>query len=137
MTLCDAGPLVALVDRDDPYHARCTAALEGLESLVSTWQCFTEAMHLVRRSGGYQAQDTLWRYWEDGLIALHASDEGEAARMRELMHQYRDAPMDLADASLVTAAEWLELRQVFTLDAHFYAYRIHGRHPFQVVPALS
>jgi uncharacterized protein len=135
VTLCDAGPLVALVDRGDPDHQRCTAALKGIEFLVSTWQCFTEAMHLVRRSGGYRAQETLWRYWENGLLSLHVSNEAEAARMRELMHQYRDAPMDLADASLVTAAEWLELRSVFTLDQHFHGYRIHGRHAFEIVPA--
>jgi predicted nucleic acid-binding protein len=137
VTLCDAGPLVALIDRDDPDHARCRAALQDMELLVSTWQCFTEAMHLAYRAGGYKAQEALWTYWEEGLLALHASDEGESARMRELMHQYRDAPMDLADASLVTAAEWLQLRQVFTLDRHFHAYRIHGRHAFEVVPAQT
>lgn len=137
MTLCDTGPLVALLDRDDPHHGRCTAALHGLEFLVSTWQCFTEAMHLARRAGGHRAQEALWKYWEDGLLSLHASGEGESARMRELMHQYRDTPMDLADASLVTAAEWLQLRQVFTLDQHFRAYRIHGLHAFEVIPAGS
>ena len=54
--------------------------------------------------------------------------------MRILMRQYRDSPMDLADASLVAAAEKLNLRRIFTLDDHFYAYRINGTHPFTVVP---
>lgn len=135
MILCDTGPLVALINRDDPDHLRCAAALADEDFLVSTWQCFTEAMHLLHRRGGHTAQETLWSYWEDGVLALHASDEGESVRMRELMRQYKDAPMDLADASLVTAAEWLELRRVFTLDKHFNAYRIHGRHAFEVVPA--
>lgn len=135
--LCDAGPLVALVDRGDPNHQRCMAALNGIDLLVSTWQCFTEAMHLAYRSGGYRAQEALWRYWENGLLALHLSSEGEAARMRELMHQYSDTPMDLADASLVTAAEWLELRRVFTLDRHFHGYRIRGRHAFDVIPGMQ
>ena len=39
------------------------------------------------------------------------------------MRQYHDAPMDLADASLVVAAERLNLRRIFTLDSHFRAYR--------------
>jgi uncharacterized protein len=134
VTLCDAGPLVALIDRDDPHHDECVAAMEHVGLLVSTWQCFTEAMHLARRAGGYRAQAALWGFWERGLLSFHLSDEGESARMRELMHQYRDTPMDLADASLVTAAEWLQLRRVFTLDQHFRAYRVHGRHAFELLP---
>jgi uncharacterized protein len=54
--------------------------------------------------------------------------------MRVLMRQYRDTPMDLADASLVVAAERLNLHRIFTLDSHFYAYRINGTHSFEVVP---
>jgi predicted nucleic acid-binding protein len=50
------------------------------------------------------------------------------------MQQYHDAPMDLADASLVTVAERLQLHRIFTLDRHFYAYRIDGQHPFDIVP---
>lgn len=91
-------------------------------------------MHLVRRGGGHRAQDALWGYLEDGLVDLHVSPQAEWARMRSLMRQYRDSPMDLADASLVIAAEQLGLRRVFTLDAHFRAYRIHGEHAFAVIP---
>lgn len=47
---------------------------------------------------------------------------------------YRDVPMDFADASLVSTAEILNLTQIFTLDRHFYAYRIHGKTPFSVLP---
>jgi uncharacterized protein len=137
VTLCDAGPLVAIIDRNDPHHAQCTAALDGMEFLVSTWQCFTEAMHLARRAGGYRAQEALWKFWENGVLSFHVSDEGQSARMRELMHQYQDAPMDLADASLVAAAEWLRVRRVFTLDQHFRAYRINGRHAFEIIPSLG
>ena len=54
--------------------------------------------------------------------------------MRALVRQYSDAPMDLADASLVSAAEQLEVRRIFTIDAHFHAYRIQGKDAFQVIP---
>jgi predicted nucleic acid-binding protein len=50
------------------------------------------------------------------------------------MQQYHDTPMDLADASLVAAAEALNLRRIFTLDSHFLAYRFRGTHRFQVIP---
>lgn len=136
VTLCDTGPLVALVDRDDPHHARCVAALQTLpaQPLLTTWPCFTEAMYLLWRAGGLPAQDELWGYLADGLVVLHIPEATEWERIRALMQQYHDAPMDLADASLVTAAERFQLRRIFTLDRHFYAYRIDGRHPFDVIP---
>jgi uncharacterized protein len=135
MTLCDTGPLVALINAGDAHHHRCTAALPHLSSpLLTTWPCLTETMYLLTRYGGYPAQEELWAYVEDGLLTLHTSSEGERARMHVLMQQYRDTPMDLADASLVAAAEALNVVQVFTLDSHFYAYRIAGARAFTVVP---
>ena len=52
MTLCDAGPLFALVDpRQAVLHQRCKAALSHLRSpLITTWPSFTEAMYLAHRS---------------------------------------------------------------------------------------
>ena len=45
-------------------------------------------------------------------------------RAFELMELYADRPMDLADASLVTAAEALDTRTIFTIDRNdFETYR--------------
>jgi predicted nucleic acid-binding protein len=53
------------------------------------------------------------------------------------MERYADHPMDLADASLVAAAEALDTRRVFTIDRRdFEAYRVrrgHRHHPMQIV----
>ena len=64
MTLTDTGPLVALINAADQHHARCDATLAALppEPLLTTWPCFTEAMHLLWRDGGYRYQTTLWEY---------------------------------------------------------------------------
>ncbi len=94
----------------------------------------TEAMHLLGKADGYRSQDVLWQYLVRGALRLHAPDEMEWERMRALMAQYRDTPMDLADASLVAAAEALNLRRVFTLDSHFRAYRMVNKHAFDIVP---
>ena len=51
-------------------------------------------------------------------------NEPSLARALELMERYADHPMDLADASLVTAAEALRTTSIFTLDrSDFSAYR--------------
>ncbi len=45
------------------------------------------------------------------------------------MEQYADHPMDLADASLIAAAEALATTRVFTIDRHdFQTYRIRPGH---------
>ena len=105
-----------------------------LPTLVTTWLCFTEAMHLVNRAGGYAAQETLWGYVDDGLVVPHDLSTAERARMRVLMGKYSDTPMDLADASLVAVAETLNVRRVFTVDSDFLVYRTRGDEPFAVVP---
>lgn len=80
------------------------------------------------------AQEMLWNFVEDASIKLDAPRPGEWQQMRVLMRRYSDAPMDLADASLVTAAERLGTNRVFTTDRHFHAYRVEGRRAFEVVP---
>ncbi len=54
--------------------------------------------------------------------------------MQVLMEQYRDIPMDLADASLVATAESLNQKQIFTLDRDFHIYCLPRNQPFDVVP---
>jgi predicted nucleic acid-binding protein len=134
--LCDTGPLVAVVDRRDIHHNACLAALGSIPegSLVTTWPCLAEAMHLAWRAGGVAAQELLWSFVADSSIKLDTPDPDEWQQMRALMRQYADAPMDLADASLVTAAERLGTNRVFTTDRHFHAYRLEGRRAFKVVP---
>ena len=135
MTLTDTGPLVALVDADDAAHASCVAALPRLtQPLLTTWPCFTEAMYLVGSEGGYASQEELWGYLEDSLVQIHESSVAERLRMRVLMRQYHDTPMDLADASLVAAAAVLEITRIFTIDSDFRVYRIHRNIPFEIIP---
>lgn len=53
MTHTDAGPLVALIDADEPDHEVCVFALRELQRpLIMTSPAFTEAMYLLARAGG-------------------------------------------------------------------------------------
>jgi len=133
--LVDAGPLVALIDRADPGHGACVAALKTLRGpLVTVWPAFTEAMYLLGRS--WQGQKALWSRLETDALAMAPLGDADAPRMRELMEKYRDLPMDLADAALVRVAERDALTQIFTLDRrHFSLYRPGRRRRFSIVPA--
>jgi uncharacterized protein len=134
-TLTDTGPLVALIDRGEERHGECKELLPTLtEPLITTWPCITEAMHLLNYSGGWQHQRALWNLINSGILSIHALTGEETTHMTALMEKYRDTPMDLADASLIAAAETRRLRRVFTLDSDFRIYRLNDRDSFEVVP---
>ena len=117
--LVDTGPLVAIFSPSDSYHASCSATLRTLngEPMITTWQCFTEAMYFHHRDGGYRQQSQLWNMRRAGLLRIHTTTESEADRLDFLMGQYRNLPLALADASLIAAAESLALRRLFTIDS--------------------
>jgi predicted nucleic acid-binding protein len=90
-------------------------------------------MYLLGRAGGYRFQKVLWQMYMNGDLVIHDVTPGEVSRMRELMETYHDAPMDLADASVVAMVEVLSTQRVFTIDTHFYAYRTKDGKALEVV----
>jgi predicted nucleic acid-binding protein len=132
--LVDAGPLVAILHRDDGRHRECVHTLRALRPpLGTTWPVMTEAMYLLGFSS--EAQDELWNLIESGRLHLLGLDSSDTPRMRALMRRHRDLPMDLADASLVTVAERDGISRVFTLDRRdFGVYRPARVGRFSIVP---
>jgi uncharacterized protein len=127
--------MVALLDKGQGNHRRCKAAFKSLpRPLLTTWPCITEALYFLGELREWEGQKALWTLVEKDVIRIHAASADEWKRVRELMEQYQDTPMDCADASLVALAELKGLRTVFTLDRDFYIYRIHGKDTFDVVP---
>ncbi|MGH9843489.1 MAG: type II toxin-antitoxin system VapC family toxin [Blastocatellia bacterium] len=139
MILVDTGPLFALVDKGQgELHRKCATTASSLRGpLLTTWPCLTETMYLLGDRCGWNGQLGLWRYLEKGALVLHSTLDDEWKRVRELMEQYHDTPMDLADASLVALAEVSGIKKIFTLDSDFYVYRINGKDIFEVIPIDS
>jgi hypothetical protein len=135
MILTDAGPLIALMDRGERNHARCVDALEQITlPMVTCWPAFTEAMYLLGAAGGWPGQTALWTLVERGNLEIAVLPTPLLARMRALMEQYRDLPMDFADASLVAYAEEHHTDRIFTLDSDFSIYRLPRGRSFTIVP---
>jgi predicted nucleic acid-binding protein len=137
MILVDTGPLVALFDPQDAQHERCVKALKAIkEPLVTTIPVLTEASHMLGPAS--VGSDRLRDFIEHGGLSAWFLDRAALRRAFELMEQYADHPMDLADASLVAAAEVIGTRQVFTIDRKDFAtYRVrrgHRHQTMQIVP---
>ncbi len=132
-TLVDTGPLIALFDPRDGRHERCRRTLRSLTStLITTVPVLTEVFHILSPEsiGSDRVRDFIAH---GGMRAWHF-DDNALARSFELMERYADHPMDLADASLITAAETLRTRRIFTVDRRdFSAYRIRRGHRHQAV----
>ena len=134
MILVDTGPLVALFDPRDGQHDRCVTLLKSIdEPLWTTVAVLTEAFHIL--DAGSIGSDRVRDFVEAGGLSVWFLDAPSLTRAFELMEHYRDHPMDLADASLVVAAETLGTRKVFTIDRRDFAtYRVrrgHRQYPFE------
>jgi len=135
MILIDSGPLVALVDADDQYHAECSAALRKLhwQRMGIVWPVLTEAMHFLDDLP--KAQDNVWEMVARGAVEIVPLGPDDVPRIRELMRQYANRPMDLADAALIRVAEREGTRRFFTVDRKDFAvYRLHGRIKPSILP---
>lgn len=134
MILIDAGPLVALCSRNDTWHLVCGEVLSELhEPLLTVWPALAEAMHLLNRSAA--AQEFLLEWVSNGAVNLATLDRTDVPRIREVMHKYRDLPMDLADAALVRVAERERIRRIFTVDRRdFEIYRPYRLGRFEIIP---
>ena len=128
--LVDAGPLIALFDKDDKHHARARGVLARTKAmLVTTWPVVTETWHMLDFSADAQVNLLEWVY--RGGARLHLQSEVDLERIIELTRRYGDRPMDLADASLVLASEQLALLQIISIDRDFDIYRSGGKKRFE------
>ena len=132
--LVDAGPLVALLHKDDQDHALCVDVFKRLrEPLLTTWMPVTEAMYLLGFS--VEAQCALLKMIERDMLKVFSLGIDDLPSIRKLMRQYADLPMDFADATLVQVAKRQDIDQVFTLDRRdFTVYRLGRGKAFTIIP---
>ncbi len=133
VTLVDTGPLVAMCNKRDRYHAWTLTALRNVAGALTTCEpVLTEACFLLKQAFG--GADELFELMERGLLRIEFSVAVEHKRVQHLMSRHADLPTSLADACLVRLAELHPSSRVMTLDRDFTVYRRHGR---QAIPLLA
>jgi predicted nucleic acid-binding protein len=128
----DAGPLVALLDRNDPWHAWARSQLDLMTAPMLTCDAvLSESAFLLEQSDpGYRR---LMGLFQAGIVRLSFDLNDHLNAVATLLAKYGGTPMSLADACLVRMSEVHDHPRIFTLDADFKIYRRHGR---QTIPLI-
>jgi uncharacterized protein len=128
----DTGPLVALLNRRDKFHAWSREVFGAIEPPLYTCEAVvSEACFLLGRlDGGIEALMTLLSI---GALRIDFSLAAEADAIRALLHKYAAVPMAPADACLLRMVELESDSVLVTLDSGFRVYRRNRR---QVIPAI-
>ncbi|MGQ0657471.1 MAG: type II toxin-antitoxin system VapC family toxin [Chromatiales bacterium] len=118
------------MNKRDRYHQRFVEHLKFFQGqLVTTWPVLTEITHHVPTG---KAVEVMALVRDGAFEVIELADAG--GRIHDLMKKYADRPMDLADASLVWAAEQTGIGQVFTIDSDFTVFRLANGRRLQVLP---
>jgi len=125
--LLDTGPIVASLDRSDPYHLWVMQRFSSIHGRVlTTGAVITEAMFFLQDiRDGTQNLVTLVEALRLEIWDCFSTDTLRSAE--RLLATYDDAPMDFADATLVLAAEHYRVCDIVTLDERGFRTFRYGR----------
>jgi predicted nucleic acid-binding protein len=124
--LIDAGPLIALFDRDDNYHKRVVDFIKGSSwQFVTTTAVLTEVSYMLNFNVNAQLDFFEWIVLNG--VTLFELEQYDMARVIYLIKKYQDLPIDFADATLVIAAESTGIRTIISIDSDFDIYRLPGK----------
>jgi len=129
--LVDSGPLIALFNGADRWHAPVLAWLKASPSarLITTWPVATEVCALLARRIHNDCALDFLRWAQRGGIALEGAVEGTITEVLRISERFASLPFDLADASVAEAAARLKIRHVLSIDADFDVYRDRAGRP--------
>lgn len=120
--LIDAGPLIALFDKDDKFHGLIREFLKNYKGrLYTTWPVITEVLHMLDFSA--ETQINFLKWINRGALEIIQINTENISRIIELCGKYSDVPMDFADASLIVASELENIKEIISIDSDFYIYR--------------
>jgi predicted nucleic acid-binding protein len=132
--LIDTGAVLAIVEADDYWHSACLEALQSVWiPMFTTEAVLTELFHLISKRG--PSIERAWRFVRSGAVTVRSIGDSDLPTLQALMVQYRDRPMDFADATLVHLAARESLSLILTVDHDdFETYRIGNRKRFSILP---
>lgn len=128
----DAGPMIAMFDRDDAYHAQAGEFLRrsGERRLITTSVVIGEVAAMLS-----DVQPNLFRFM-DWLLAVVEIDDAlreDLPRIIENMKKYDGLPADLGAVSPVALCERRGVSTIASIDDDFDVYRLPRSRRFENV----
>ena len=116
-SLIDAGPIIALFDKDDNYHKNVLNFFKNFKGkLFTTLPVITEVSYFLNYN--IQVQIDFYKWLQKNAIQIVTINQEQINRIIELTEKYSDIPMDLADCSLIMASEMLSIKNIITMTSH-------------------
>jgi predicted nucleic acid-binding protein len=134
--VCDTGAVFGLYDADDTHHATIKAVVEKEPGpLFLPVVLLAEIDYLLSTRLGQEAALEFLESVEQGAFLLVPMTSADLRRCLELIRQYRDLQLGIADAAVAAVAERLGIQRLFTLDErHFRAIKPRGFSHFILFP---
>lgn len=126
--LVDSGPLIALFNGADQWHAPVLGWLRDNQTaaLITTWPVLTEVYALLaHRISNLAALDFL-QWVQSGAVEVDVPGEASLAEILAMCRRFDTLPLDSADASVAEAAARRGVRHILTIDSDFDVYRDRG-----------
>jgi uncharacterized protein len=135
--ICDTGGVYGLYDADDAHHLAIRAVVEKEPGpLFLPVVLLAEIDYLLSTRLGQQAAFDFLESVQQGVYLLVPMLSADISRSLELIKQYRDLQLGIADAAVTAAAESLGIYRLLTLDErHFRAIKPRGFDHFVLLPA--
>lgn len=129
--LVDSGPLIALFNAGDRWHAPVLSWLQAnpAAKLLTTWPVAAEVCALLARRVANDCALDFLRWARRGGIAFEPAAAGSLVEVLRISERFASLPFDLADASIAETASRLKLRHVLSIDADFDVYRDRAGRP--------
>lgn len=139
MIVLDTGALYAALVETEIHHTPCREALLGeAPPLFLSPFVLCELDYLLATRFGVDVELDLLDEVARGAYQLEPFTEADIGLARQVVAQYRDLGIGLADASLVVLAERHGTERLLSLDErHFRAVRTTTGGAFTLVPAES
>lgn len=136
IAIADTGFIVALAVAKERYHARCVAVYKQCTLIYVPQTVLAETCYLITRQSDNRTTANFLRLLPESKYRLAALNEEDILRSASILDEYADTRVDFVDATVIAAAERLDISRILTLDQRdFQIVRPKHTAYFELLPA--